>query len=111
MKSLRGHEKGLMRAAMEGVIPEELLWRKKSPYPKTYHPEYAELATAGLHAVLQNPASPILQLIDRDALHKLLASPLSPAPWYGQLMTGPQMLSYLLQVNQWMVRYRVEVGL
>ena len=35
----------------------------------------------------------------------------SAAPWFGQLMTGPQMLAYLIQVNQWMLRYRVDVEL
>jgi len=112
MKSLRGQEKGLFRAAMEGgVIPDSLLWRKKSPYPKTYHPGYTRLTTEALANVLSDPASPILQLVDRDALIKLMSGPLTSAPWFGQLMAGPQMLAYLLQVNQWMLKYRVEVGL
>ena len=30
-------------------------------------------------------------------------------PWYGQLMAGPQMLAYLLQVNFWLKTYHIEV--
>lgn len=113
LKALRGHEKGLLRSAMEGLLPEELLWRKKSPYPKTYHPEYARLVCAALASVLRDPSAPILQLVDAEALLKLMAGPMPPtqAPWYGQLMAGPQMMAYLLQVNQWMLRQRVEVAL
>ena len=35
----------------------------------------------------------------------------SATPWFGQLMSGPQMLAYLIQINQWMLRSRVEVAL
>ena len=37
-KDYGGKEKGLLRYAMDGLLPEEVLWRKKSPYPKTYDP-------------------------------------------------------------------------
>lgn len=111
MKMLRGQEKGLMREAMSGLLPDALLWRKKSPYPKTYHPEYARLAIDGVRKMIADPAAPILQIADRDAISRMIAGPLSPTPWYGQLMAGPQMLSYLIQVNQWMYKYRVEVDI
>ena len=26
-------------------------------------------------------------------------------PWFGQLMTGPQLMAYLCQVNMWLERY------
>ena len=109
MKSLYDREKGLLRKSLEGLLPDTLLWRKKSPYPKTYHPEYAQMAAERLIQVMNDPAAPILQLLDRDAVMRLTSGPLSPEPWFGQLMAGPQMLSYLLQVNQWMLKYRVEV--
>ena len=28
-------------------------------------------------------------------------------PWFGQLMAGPQMIAYFLQVNDWMERYGI----
>ncbi|NLG24425.1 MAG: asparagine synthase, partial [Clostridiales bacterium] len=111
MKSLGGREKGLFRQAMDGLMPDALLWRKKSPYPKTYHPDYARLAAEALAATIADDAAPILQLVDREALTRLLGGPVSPEPWFGQLMAGPQMMSYLVQVNLWMLKYRVEVAL
>ena len=111
MKTMNGEGKGLLRTAMAGLLPDDLLWRKKSPYPKTYHPLYTQLVQETAAAILADPASPILQLIDADAVSRLLRGPLSPAetPWFGQLMAGPQMLAYLIQVNQWMLRYRPQV--
>ncbi len=38
MKMIDGQEKGILRRALRGVLPEEVLYRKKSPYPKTHHP-------------------------------------------------------------------------
>lgn len=37
-KDWNGYEKGLLRTAMQDVLPPEVLWRKKSPYPKTHNP-------------------------------------------------------------------------
>ncbi|NRZ18796.1 hypothetical protein DFN07_000227 [Clostridium beijerinckii] len=31
------------------------------------------------------------------------------APWYGQLMTGPQLLAFLIQVNIWLEEYNVNL--
>ena len=33
-------EKALLRNSMVGYLPDKILWRKKSPYPKTHNPEY-----------------------------------------------------------------------
>lgn len=30
-------------------------------------------------------------------------------PWFGQLMTGPQLLAYLCQVNTWLKEYNDKV--
>ena len=113
LKRLGGQEKGLLRTAMRHILPDELLWRKKSPYPKTYHPLYTQLIVETLRGILADESSPILQVVDREAVLQLASGSLSPleTPWFGQLMSGPQMLAYLIQVNQWMLRYRVEVAL
>lgn len=113
IKRLGGQEKGLLRAAMRGLLPDELIFRKKSPYPKTYHPLYTQLVRETMTSILADPSSPLLQLIDKAEILRLMEGDLSPAaaPWFGQLMTGPQMLAYLIQINQWMLRYRAEVVL
>lgn len=103
-----GYEKGLLRHAMRGILPEEVLWRKKSPYPKTYDPKYLELVSARLREVLARKDAPIFQIIDRQALEALLTNE-SPWPWYGQLMKTPQTIAYMLQINFWLEHYKVSV--
>lgn len=46
-KSLEGREKGIVRRAFANELPKEIVYRKKSPYPKTFHPVYTRLC-AGL---------------------------------------------------------------
>lgn len=107
LKDHRGQEKGLLRIAMEGVLPNEVLWRKKSPYPKTHDPKYAGLIEQKLKDILLQKDSPIYGIINPNALHTLFEE--QPWPWYGQLMRRPQMMAYLIQIDYWLRRYKVKI--
>lgn len=110
MKAPNGMVKGLLRDAGKGLIPDEILFRKKSPYPKTYHPEYEKMLGDRLLEVLNNPNAPIHPLVDVRKIRKFLAAPSDYGkPWYGQLMAGPQLIAYLLQVNYWLEKYKIEL--
>ena len=108
-KNYRGVEKGLLRYAMEGVLPKEILWRKKSPYPKTYDPQYMHLVSEALKQVLDGQDAPIYQIVNKESLSDLLNAGHS-YPWYGQLMQAPQTIAYMLQINFWLEEYDVKVG-
>ena len=103
-----GREKGLLRTAMQGLLPEEVLWRKKSPYPKTWDPKYLELVSQRLQGILSEKESPLFHLISREEARKVLTDQ-SPWPWYGQLMRTPQTICYLLQIEYWLRKYNVEM--
>lgn len=108
MKSAGGVVKGLLRQAGQGLVPDEILYRKKSPYPKTYHPDYEKLLGGLLLDVLSDPNAPIHALVDQKKIKTFLSSPSDYGkPWYGQLMADPQQIAYLLQVNYWMTKYRI----
>lgn len=110
MKCPDGIVKGLLRSAGAGMLPDEVLWRKKSPYPKTYHPEYEQLLGKRLQEVLADPNAPIRQLLDTKKVNNFVNSPSDYGkPWYGQLMAGPQMLAFMLQVNYWLEQYHIEI--
>ncbi len=105
-----GYEKGLLREAMRDYLPEEILWRKKSPYPKTHNPNYLTAVTQLLESRLQNPHAPILQIVKREALEQLMYGEES-VQWYGQLMTKPQTIAYFAQLDYWMEKFNVKVCL
>ncbi len=107
-KDHNGYEKGLLRYAMRGYLPNEILWRKKSPYPKTHDPRYGEMVKDMLSGVLSDPTAPIFQIVDHQALTGILTGE-SQWPWYGQLMKKPQTIAFMLQINYWLKQYRVSV--
>ncbi len=108
MKYQNGVEKALLRDACRDLLPQELLLRKKSPYPKIYNPDYEKLLAQRFRQVLSDRDAPVNRLVDRHKAERFLSMPKNYGkPWFGQLMASPQMIAYLLQVNDWMRQYNV----
>lgn len=108
MKCQGGITKSLLVETGKEFLPNEILYRKKSPYPKTYDKSYEKLLAERLRTALSKKSSPILNIIDKKKVLEFLESPKDYGrPWYGQLMAGPQMIAYLLQINYWMEHYRL----
>lgn len=103
MKFLNQEEKGLLRKAFEDELPDEVVHRKKNPFPKTHNPKYCELMKEKLQEVYEDKTSVLHILFDDEALKELIETggAAFPLPWYGQLMSGPQLLAYLYQIDQW----------
>jgi asparagine synthase (glutamine-hydrolysing) len=104
-------EKGLLRRALKGMLPNEVLYRKKSPYPKTHNPEYLKIVQGWLNVILSDPTSPLLQLIDKQEVIEVARTGgvSFGKPWFGQLMKGPQLIAYLIQIDIWLREYKVEI--
>ncbi len=110
MKAKDNVVKNLLRQAGRGMLPDEILFRRKSPYPKTYDKAYETLLAGKVRDILEDTSSPILQFIDREKTLRFLSSPSDYGkPWYGQLMAAPQMMAYVIQIDFWMRQYQVEV--
>lgn len=107
MKAYKGREKGLLRYSMEGYLPEEIIYRKKSPYPKTHNPNYLDKVCKIFKDIINNQDCKIKYILDERKLNELLDTKGSSfvKPWFGQLMTGPQLIAYLIQLNMWLERY------
>lgn len=107
-KDYNGMEKGLLRHAMRGILPDKVLYRKKSPYPKTYDPQYLSLVLQRFNDMMLEKDAPIFEITDRLSMQQLASADFC-WPWYGQLMRRPQTLAYMLQINDWMKRYHIQV--
>ena len=104
-------EKYLLREAFKGVIPDEVLNRKKNPYPKTHHPKFKEEVSMLLKERLENKNSKMYKIFNIDEINKLLDEndENDVLPWYGQLMTKPQLIAYLYEFDVWLEEYQIEV--
>lgn len=111
MKAYKGREKGLLRHIMKGVLPDEIVERKKSPYPKTFNPNYLDTVKGMLTEIMKDSSRPINYLLNRDFILDILNTDgkAFSRPWFGQLMTGPQLMAYLCQVDMWLEEYKPRI--
>ncbi|MBB5173002.1 asparagine synthase (glutamine-hydrolyzing) [Texcoconibacillus texcoconensis] len=113
MKNAGGREKGILRQALEGLLPEDVLYRKKSPYPKTHHPEYANAVVQRLEKIIEDHNAPIHDIFDHKKLKQLCETKgeAFKKPFFGQLMTDAQLIAHLIQVNTWLDHYNVKIDI
>jgi asparagine synthase (glutamine-hydrolysing) len=103
--------KGILRRALRGALPPKTLTRRKSPYPKTHHPNYLQKMKEELLKILSNPSAPMAQLMDTKNISAMIVSGKNPfsEPWFGQLMGEAQYYAYLIQLDAWLDHYRVKI--
>lgn len=98
---------------MKGILPDEIVDRKKSPYPKTWNPTYLATVKGMLSKIMNDKTAPINNLLNRKYILEILETDgkAFTRPWFGQLMTGPQLMAYLCQVNMWLEKYQPKIEL
>ena len=110
MKNRGNVSKNILREAMRGILPDDVLFRKKSPYPKTHNPAYEKAVRQMLLDTIADPNAPVLSIMDKKRIEDACTQPFDYGkPFFGQLMAGPQFLGYILQVNFWLRDYRPQI--
>ena len=106
-----GEEKGILRKAFEDFLPEDIAHRKKNPYPKTHSPVYSEFIQAKLKESLDDPYNILYAFFDKDKLINFIDTngDSFTAPWFGQLMMGPQLMAYFYQIYLWGKIYHIQL--
>ncbi|MGN1037757.1 MAG: asparagine synthase-related protein, partial [Ruminococcus sp.] len=107
-KDYQGREKGLLREAMKDYLPEKVLHRKKSPYPKTHNPDFLNAVTERLRNIINSPDCRVTELVKRKELEKLLRHE-ENIQWYGQLMNLPQIIAYFIQLDYWLRKFNIKL--
>lgn len=110
IKALNGREKGVLREAMKGILPYEIIYRKKSPYPKTHNPVYMKAVSDKVKTILQDKTSVLSSILDYNKVVDLIENEEKVNEnWYGQLMRVPQIMAYIIQIDCWMKRYKIDL--
>lgn len=106
-------EKYLLRKAFENELPKDVVYRKKSPFPKTYDPNYLKAVEVATQKILNDSSLKIHQIINTDFVQNMLRihGENLTQNWFGQLMTYPQTLAYLIQISNWLETYDIEIEL
>ncbi|NMP23234.1 asparagine synthase (glutamine-hydrolyzing) [Sulfobacillus harzensis] len=111
MKNYQGVAKGILRRAARGWLPEEVVMRRKSPYPSTPNPSYFAAMANRMLEIVNDPGAPLRPFINRQRLADVIkAGPQADQiPWFGQLMGNAQLFAFLIQANAWLDEYRIEI--
>ncbi len=110
LKAYGGREKGIIRKAFEDILPNDICYRKKSPYPKTHNPEYMRLCSEKVRDILSKKETVLCDLLDFEGVMNIIENPDKiTSPWYGQLMRAPQILAYIIELDYWFRKYGVVI--
>lgn len=110
MKNKDNVSKNILREAAKTILPEDVLYRRKSPYPKTHNPMYEKIVRTKLLDTISNPNAPILSICDYKKIVSACTKDFDYGkPFFGQLMAGPQFMGFLLQVNYWLEKFHINI--
>lgn len=106
-------EKYILKQAFKNDIPTDITNRKKSPFPKTYSKKYLQMLEEKLIEILNNPKSRIHEILNTKYIKKLIETHGIELKenLFGQLMTYPQTLAFIIQIDFWLTTYNIEIVL
>ena len=105
-------EKYILKQAFKNDIPTDITNRKKSPFPKTYSKKYLQMLEEKLIEILNNPKSRIHEILNTKYIKKLIETHGLELKenLFGQLMTYPQTLAFIIQIDFWLTTYNIEIA-
>lgn len=107
MKMLDSIEKGLLRSAFAHMLPEDVVYRKKSAYPNVPSPAYDEATRAWATRILDNSNAAIQPLLNSQVVRNMLES-------NGPGRSGMAQVSLferIILINEWLEKYHVTLSL
>ena len=60
--------------------------------------------------MLRDKNSVLRDFLDEKGVMEIISHPEEiSSPWYGQLMRAPQILAYIVEMDYWFKKYKVEI--
>jgi asparagine synthase (glutamine-hydrolysing) len=109
MKGTGGIEKGLLRAAGAGLLPDPLLYRRKSIYPGVANPAWEQTIDTQMRDLLARPDAPLFTLVSHGKLAAAYAADPALTGYMAVKPSSTASAAFLLDINEWLRRYRVRI--
>jgi asparagine synthase (glutamine-hydrolysing) len=108
MKCDGGREKGILRRALADVLPEDVRLRRKSAYPLSAHPTYAQAIQDWTLQVLSDPGAPVRALVNVPMLQAMASGNVPAIPGMPRNF-AVTLLERVIMINSWLQEYRVRI--
>ena len=99
LKRLNNTDRGLLREAMRGYLPSDILERKKSPFPHCQDTDYEAKIKTMLFEIALDPASPVRNLLNMKTLESMMKQQQDLSKRY---TSRSQLYGWILQLNHFM---------
>src|SRR5579885_922695 len=97
-------EKGILRRAMTGILPQDVLYRRKSAYPTSQNPSYTEQTRVWALQILNDANAPIQPFLNPPVVRAIAE---------GKTAVPDRAMAFLyeriIQLNAWLQEYHVSV--
>jgi asparagine synthase (glutamine-hydrolysing) len=104
MKRVDDIEKGLLRRVLEDVLPKDVLYRRKSPYPASQNPTYMAGVRDIALSCINDPNAKISNFIDIKLLKENLK-----AENLDHELSFNMPFEQIIQIEEWLKRYNIQV--
>ncbi|MED2970835.1 asparagine synthase C-terminal domain-containing protein [Fictibacillus sp. B-59209] len=104
MKSVDNIEKGILRRALKGYLPDDVRNRRKSAYPTAQDPVYFGAIKKWLMDIVEDSNAPLRPLIDTNKIRTVAEGKTGMSE--GQ---ATKLMEYLIHVNTWLKDYHIKL--
>jgi len=109
MMKIDDKPKGILRRAVKGILPQDILNRPKTSYPSTIDPDYEIAVKQALVPVLNDDNATVWHLFDRKKVNDLIKAEINITD--GMLYSSLAALSHVLHWNVWIKKYNIKINL
>jgi asparagine synthase (glutamine-hydrolysing) len=103
MKNADAIEKGILRRALAGVLPDDVRNRKKSAYPIVQNPAYLAATRDWARQIFNDVNAPIHPFLNGPVVRTLVESTTPALSEWGIV----SLFERIIQINEWLKEYHV----
>jgi len=99
LKRLNNMDRGLLREALRGFLPSDILERKKSPFPRTLDLDYEAKLKTMLFETVFDPDSPIKYMLNLKTLESMMKQQPNTVKSF---LSRTQLYGWIIQLNHFL---------
>jgi len=101
-------EKGILRRAFVGILPDDVRMRRKSAYPASHNPTYIQAMQNWTLQIINDPNAPVRSLVNVSVVRFMAEGNLPEVPGVPNDF-AVMFLERIIQLNSWLQEYQISI--